>query len=328
MKDVTKPAQPDSAEAGRYFRHMSQFVGFGEAEAAAIKQSQLVIEKHIPSIVAQFYDHLLRYPPTRKYFLKKNGEVDQRYLELRMTHLTTFWRRTAAGEYDDEYAAYVDQVGRTHTAHAGDPEVYIPERYVIGQVGFVQHAIAEALHDELHELDPELEQRAARAWNLLLMVILELLSRAYSGEHEAEEGYLGGEVDSDALRRLAVDTYERGLELYRSVEYQDYEIGPAEAIPSGERKLTRVGGRSIGVFHHGDQWYAVRNYCLHRSGPVATGELEGDILTCPWHGYQYDLTTGEFVHDRAVKLETYPVEVRNGMVCVQIPTVVMDSESE
>lgn len=105
---------------------------------------------------------------------------------------------------------------------------------------------------------------------LLLMVILEMLSRAYSGEHEAEEGYLAGPVDSAA----------------------------------------------------------VRNYCLHRSGPVATGELGGDILTCPWHGYQYDLTTGEFIHDRAVKLDTYPREVRNGMVYVQIPTVVMGSESE
>lgn len=130
-----------------------------------------------------------------------------------------------------------------------------------------------------------------------------------------------------AVQQLAVDTYERGLAMYRSIEVKEFGIGPAEEIPSVERKLTRVGGRSIGVFHHGDRWYAVRNYCLHRSGPVATGPLEGDVLTCPWHGYQYDLTTGEFIHDLAVKLEIYPVEVRDGTVYVQIPTVVMDSAS-
>ena len=52
-----------ASEAGQYFRHMAQFVGFTEDDAAAIKESQLVIEKHIPNFVSQFYDHLLRYPP-------------------------------------------------------------------------------------------------------------------------------------------------------------------------------------------------------------------------------------------------------------------------
>ena len=326
MSKSTSRGEPMERDAGRYFRHMAQFVGFTEDDAAAIKDSQLIIEKHIPEIVADFYDHLLRYPPTRKYFLKKNGEVDQRYLELRMVHLTTFWRRTAAGEYDDEFAHFVSQVGQTHTTEAGDPKIYIPERYVIGQVGFVQHAVSEALHDELHEVDPELETRATNAWNLLLMVVLEMLSRAYSDEHEVEEGYLAGEVDRELVQQLAVDTYERGLEMYRSIEYEDYEVAKETDIPDGERKLMRIGGRSVGVFHHNGEWYAVRNYCLHRFGPVATGSLEGDVLTCPLHGYQYDVKTGEFLLDPAVKLETYPVEIRDGKVHVQLPTVTMDSD--
>lgn len=312
--------------AGDYFRHMAQFVGFTEQDAAAIKESQLVIEKHIPDFVSQFYDHLLRYPPTRKYFLKKSGKVDDRYLELRMTHLTTFWRRTASGEYDDSYANYVDKVGQAHTSQGADPDIYIAERYVIGQVGFMQHAVSEVLHQELREAGPELEARASKAWNLLLMVILEMLSRSYSDEHEAEEGLLGGEVDRDKVHQMAVDTYERGLEMYRSIEYTEYKVADATDIPEGERKLMRIGGRSIGVFHHNGQWYAVRNYCLHRSGPVATGSLEGDVLTCPWHGYQYDVKSGEFLLDPAVKLETYAVEVREGKVHVQLPTVVMDSD--
>jgi nitrite reductase/ring-hydroxylating ferredoxin subunit len=323
---LTDSIDKHTGEAGRYFRHMAQFVGFTADDAEAIKASQLVIEKHIPTFVSQFYDHLLRYPPTRKYFIKKNGEVDEPYLELRMTHLTTFWRRTASGEYDDEYAYYIDKVGLAHTSRGADPDIYIPERYVIGQVGFMQHAVTEALHDELHEIDPGLETRATKAWNLLLMVLLEMLSRAYSDEHEAEEGLLGGEVDHDRIHQLAVDTYERGLELYRFIEYEEYEVADASEIPDGERKLLSIGGRSVGIFHHDGEWYAVRNYCLHRSGPIATGTLDGDVLTCPWHGYQYNVKSGEFLLDPAVKLETYPVEIRDGKVHVQLPNAVLDSE--
>ena len=76
-----------------------------------------------------------------------------------MTHLTTFWRRTASGEYDDEYAKYVDAVGLAHTSRGADPDIYIAERYVIGQVGFMQHAVTEALHRELNDVDPDLETR-------------------------------------------------------------------------------------------------------------------------------------------------------------------------
>jgi hypothetical protein len=49
----------------------------------------------------------------------------------------------------------------------------------------MQHGISQALTKELHEYDPDLEVRALRAWNLLMMVILEMLSRAYSNEHRS-----------------------------------------------------------------------------------------------------------------------------------------------
>jgi len=313
-------------EAGRYFRHMAQFVGFTNEDASAIKESQLVIEKYIPEIVGKFYDHLLHYPPTRRYFLKSDGSIDQDYLQFRMVHLTNFWRRTASGEYDDEYASFVDKVGLAHTSRGADPKVYIPERYVIGQMGFVQHAIGEALRKELHELDPDLEARAAKAWNLLLMVLLELLSRAYSGEHEVEAGELYISVDTAQVRQLAVDTYERGLGLFRTIEFEDMVVADAAAVPDGERMIVQVGDRSIGVFHHGGKWYALHNYCLHRGGPVATGTLEGNTLTCPWHGYQYDVTTGKFLLDPGVGLDTFSVEVSDGKVKLRIPTITMGAE--
>jgi nitrite reductase/ring-hydroxylating ferredoxin subunit len=313
--------QRGAEDAGRYFRYMSDFVGFAAEDAKAIRESGLVIEKYIPEIVAQFYTHLLQYMPTRKHFMKPDGTIDQDYLQLRMHHLTNFWRKTASGIYDDDYARYVDYVGRAHTAHGADPNIYIAERYVIGQVGFMQYAISQALTKELHEYDPDLETRALRAWNLLMMVILEMLARVYSDEHEMESIGENPPINREAVFNIAVETYELGLGIRRETGTQDVMVGQAAAILEGERKIIQVGEISIGVFHHQGQFYALRNSCLHRGGPVCTGALEGNILTCPWHGYQYDVTNGQLLDDPSAKLAAYSLEVINGEVHLYVPLI-------
>ena len=323
----TPPAFDEARnEAYRYFRYMADFVGFSDEDAAAIRESRFIIEKHIPEIVAKFYNHLLTYPPTRKYFLKPDGSIDQEYLQLRMHHLTNFWRRTASTELDENFAHYVDYVGRAHTSHGADPKIYIPERYVIGQVGFVQHAVSDALETDLAEIDPVLGRRAAKGWSLLMMVILEMLSRAYSNEREVEPSVQSGNVDPIKVAQLAVETYERNLGLYRTIEYREAVVARADEIPEGERKIVQVEGLSIGVFHHEGAWYALRNHCLHRSGPVCTGTLAGDVITCPWHGYQYDVTNGRLLMDPSAGLDMYPVEVRDGEIFLQIPVMTWEHE--
>ena len=93
---ATNVQQKRGAEdSGAYFRYMSEFVGLTAKDAEMIRQTKPVIEKHLPEIVGKFYTHLLRYPPTRQWFLREDGTVDQDYLELRMRHLTNFWLRTA-----------------------------------------------------------------------------------------------------------------------------------------------------------------------------------------------------------------------------------------
>jgi len=313
--------QRGAEDAGNYFRVMSDFVGFTEEDARFIRETGLVIEKSIPEIVAQFYDHLLHYMPTRKHFLNADGTIDQDYVQLRMHHLTNFWRKTASGKFDDDYARYIDYVGRAHTSHGADPNIYIAERYVIGQIGFMQHAISQALTKELHEIDPDLETRALRAWNLLMMVILEMLSRVYSDEHEVEVIGAKTNINPEAVYNMAVEAYELGLGMRVAVETQDVSIGPSDQIPDGERKIIQVGDLSIGVFHHQGQWYALRNSCLHRGGPVCTGTLEGSMITCPWHGYRYEITTGQFLDDPSAKLATYHVEIHEGEVHLYVPLI-------
>ena len=324
--DQNREIQWGAEDAALYFRSMVGFVGFTPQDAEAIKETHLIIEKYIPEIVSKFYAQLLSYPPTRKIFSKKDGSLDQEYLQLRMHHLTNFWRRTASGVYDDDYARFVDYVGRAHTNRGADPKIFIPERYVIGQVGLVQHTISEALHNELSEVDLGLQVRASRAWNLLLMVILEMLARAYSDERLVEGEGDRTPIDADAVHQLAVQIYERNIGIYRSIEHKEVNIGSAVQIPEGERLIVEVDGVSIGVFHHKAGWYALRNSCLHRGGPVCTGLLKGEVLVCPWHGYQYNVTNGQLLLDPSAHLESYPVEVRAGEVYLRFPMVVMDAE--
>jgi nitrite reductase/ring-hydroxylating ferredoxin subunit len=316
-----------AADAPRYFQFMADFIGFTPDDAASIRETRFIIEKHIPRIVADFYSQLLRYPATRRFFLHKDGRLNQPYLEMRMQHQAGFWRRTAAGVYDEDYIRFVDYVGRAHTSHGADPKIYIPERYVMGMVGFVQDRIGRALTAELHELDPELEVRGIKAWNRLLMVLLEVLARPYGQGREEETFEVSEGVDDQAMHDLAIETYERALGIARCIERREVHVGAAADIPPGDRRIVQADDLSVGVFHHTDgNWYALHNSCLHRGGPVCAGTLEGDTLTCPWHGYQYDVRTGQLLLDRHATLPKYEVEVRDGQVYVHLLTLIRDTE--
>jgi nitrite reductase/ring-hydroxylating ferredoxin subunit len=89
-------------------------------------------------------------------------------------------------------------------------------------------------------------------------------------------------------------------------------------LPEGHGKMVEVNGKLIGLFKVGDMVYAMDGICLHRGGPVGEGELSGTTVTCPLHGWQYDVTTGQFRFNPSVKLSTYPVELASGEVRVDV----------
>ena len=312
-------AKQGAQDSGRYFQYMAQFVDFNEADAETIKQTRPIVEKHLPELVTRFYSHLLRHPPTRRFFLKKDGSIDQPYVELRMRHLTNFWLHAASGSYDDGFAGYVDYVGRAHTSRGADPSIYIAERYVIGQVGFMQHAISEVISKELRQVDEAFEIRAIEAWDKLLMVILEMLARAYGNEREAETFDPIQSIDQQMVERLALQAVELEEGTGPAVVYKDILAARVDEIPDGERKILNINNVSIGLFHHKGNWYALKNVCLHRGGPVCTGTLEGDTLTCPWHGFQYNVTDGHLLVDGSAHLDSYHVQVRDGEVHLFVP---------
>jgi nitrite reductase (NADH) small subunit len=91
----------------------------------------------------------------------------------------------------------------------------------------------------------------------------------------------------------------------------------AAEIAPGTGKQVTVEGKEIAVFNCDGTFRAVDNECPHRGGPLAEGDLEGCLVTCPWHAWQFDLTTGESVTDDT-KVDTYPCRVEGGDVLVEV----------
>ncbi len=90
-----------------------------------------------------------------------------------------------------------------------------------------------------------------------------------------------------------------------------------DEVPVGEVVEVVVGDRSLAVANVDGTLHAVDNACPHAGGPLGDGDLDGCTLTCPWHGWSFDVRDGScFVSDE-VQVETVPVRIVGDAVCVQ-----------
>jgi nitrite reductase/ring-hydroxylating ferredoxin subunit len=112
-----------------------------------------------------------------------------------------------------------------------------------------------------------------------------------------------------------------------------WPVAHVDEIPSGGRKIVDVAGYSIGVFNVNGAFVAVLNVCPHALGPVCLGRVggttlpsapgeyrwgrQGEILACPWHGWEFDLLTGQALTDRR-RLRLFPITVEHGTVFVAL----------
>lgn len=115
---------------------------------------------------------------------------------------------------------------------------------------------------------------------------------------------------------------------------EQHVVARVEDIPAGGRKIVRVKGREVGIFNLDGRFYALKNSCPHQAARVCLGRIvgtalpsdvyrfeygkEGQILRCPWHEWEYDITTGQSVFDPNIKVVTYPVELVDGNVVISI----------
>ncbi|MGG4044278.1 Rieske (2Fe-2S) protein [Paenibacillus favisporus] len=117
-----------------------------------------------------------------------------------------------------------------------------------------------------------------------------------------------------------------------------YVIGAAVELPPGKNKIVTVEGRSVGVFNVNGSYYALKNACPHQGAPLCMGRVtgmtlpsepgqylygrDGEILRCPWHGWEFDITNGKSIFDpHKCLVKTYKVEVEEENIEEESPSV-------
>jgi nitrite reductase/ring-hydroxylating ferredoxin subunit len=95
-------------------------------------------------------------------------------------------------------------------------------------------------------------------------------------------------------------------------------VARVDEVEAGTVRPVRAGEDEVALARVGDEFFAVQPRCIHLEGPLGEGRLEDQVLTCPWHGWQYDVRTGENEFDRAIRLESYDVRVEDGEVRVRV----------
>jgi len=92
----------------------------------------------------------------------------------------------------------------------------------------------------------------------------------------------------------------------------------SEAPAQDEAKEFTCGEKTICVANISGKLVAMDNVCLHRGGPLGQGLVDGGKIVCPWHGWQYDPTTGAATHNPAAKVQVYPIKIEGDDVLIEI----------
>ena len=83
------------------------------------------------------------------------------------------------------------------------------------------------------------------------------------------------------------------------------KVAAAGDIPTDTGKCVDVGGKQVAVFNVNGSFHAIDNACLHQSGPLSDGDLTGHVVTCPWHAWTFDVSTGKLTTGTGAGVSRY-----------------------
>jgi nitrite reductase (NADH) small subunit len=114
----------------------------------------------------------------------------------------------------------------------------------------------------------------------------------------------------------------------------EYIVAKVADVPEGSHIVVTARDREIGIFNVRGNFYALPNNCVHQNGPVCRGTVtgavtagpetgwkkvvtqEGEIVVCPWHAMEFNVTTGQSLALPNKRLKVYPVQIENDMIKV------------
>ena len=163
-------------------KEVADFVGLDQAELDVIESTRDLVLARGEEITAAVYDHFLKFPETRRFFLEAGGEVDEQKLDRRKHSLLRWLTGSISFKIDEDSPIRLLATGIVHShppshrAHLGS----IPSRFMVGSMSYIQTELARIFQEEIE--DPREVMRASVAWNKLMMVQLDILQAGYINE--------------------------------------------------------------------------------------------------------------------------------------------------
>ena len=160
-------------------KEVAAFVGLGKLDLDIIQSTRELVLVHGEDLTSGVYDHLLKFPETRRFFADENGHVNEERLASRKQSLFRWLRGSIDFKIDQDYPIRLLATGIVHShppshrSHLGST----PSRYMLGTISFIQTAVSELLYQNI----PDLQEAgmASMAWNKMLMVQLDILLAGY-----------------------------------------------------------------------------------------------------------------------------------------------------
>jgi hypothetical protein len=181
------------SDLGYRFGYVTEFMGFGEDDIAAIHGSAAHLGPIVPQLVDAVYDKLFSYDATKRHFVPRQSgyegdvpgsvdslQMDHEMIEFRKQHLGRYLERLVTKPYDGNMLNYLDLVGKMHTPKAGSKELDVPLVQMNALMGFVSDALIATILSL--DLDAETTSRTLRAFNKLLWLQNDLITRHYQAD--------------------------------------------------------------------------------------------------------------------------------------------------
>src|SRR3990172_10502297 len=94
------------------------------------------------------------------------------------------------------------------------------------------------------------------------------------------------------------------------------EVAKVHEVVEGESKVVIVDGRALALFKTGGEIFCIDNICKHQGGPLGEGFLNDGIVTCPWHGWRYDIRTGKSIVAPDISVDRFDVKIEKDKILI------------
>jgi len=96
------------------------------------------------------------------------------------------------------------------------------------------------------------------------------------------------------------------------------KVAQTTELADGKSKWVNAGGEDVALFNCGGKIYATANTCPHQGGPLGDGQLSGTVVTCPWHGWRLDVSTGISLVSPSISIQCYKTKIEGNDILVEV----------